>query len=631
MTTTVARTTRRAVQLAWFGGLALAIASLVGVLLVGPSPMPIAHLFHAAFTPDTTDSLIARAILLDVRLPRALGSFLVGSCLSLAGVLLQAATRNPIADPYLVGTSAGATLAAVLISPLVLSLCTALALPADVILPWAQPAAALLGALASVSLAFGIARAGGPLRPERVLLAGLVLTAFAGAATSFALYQLSDVRLRAATQWLMGGVSVPSAWATLPGGIGLLAALAFGVVRAPELNALGLGPDAARGLGVDEPRLARNALWWSSALAAIAVSLAGIIGFVGLLVPHALRALLGRDHRALVPGSVLAGGAFLCWMDALARILVAPAELPVGILTALAGCPVLVVLLGVWRRPQPLAKAEDPVVTSPAPPQHVPAHPALSCTYLTVAHPGIRDPTLVDVTLALPHGRLVALVGPNGSGKTTLLRALAGLMPPRSGSLIDGEVVRTGPADPRRLAFLPQAPRAEPGWTVRALVSLGRTAWQTGDWKTRLWAELDGEGVHAVDAALRTLDLADRADAALETLSGGQQQRAYVAMAMAQTTPVLLLDEPAGSLDLPQADRLLRRLKEQTRAQDTLIVLAIHDLALALAHADLVVVLAGGRLVACGEPAEVRAGLDQAFAADLTPWLGTSSQLHTQD
>ncbi len=630
MKSLLAKNRRHAVAFAWLGGLALALVSLAGVLLVGPSPLSAQRLVAAALDPQAADHLAAHAILFDVRMPRALGSFLVGACLSLAGVLLQAATRNPIADPYLVGTSAGATLAAVLVAPVVITASAAAGLSADAVLPWAQPAAALVGALLSVSLAFAIARAGGPLRPERVLLAGLVLTAFAGAATSFALYQLSDMRLRAATQWLMGGVSVPSAWATLPGALALCGAMAFGVARAPQLNALGLGADAARGLGVDEPRLGRNALWWSSALAAVAVSLAGIIGFVGLLVPHGLRAILGRDHRALVPAAAWAGGAFLCWMDAIARIVVAPAELPVGILTALAGCPVLVVLLGVVRTRKAPMVAELPLLPQGHQPTEIDAA-MLSCTDLTVVHPGESMPALSAVTLALAPGRLVVVLGPNGSGKTTLLRALAGLLPPRSGRVLDAQVPRQGPPDPRHLAFLPQSPRAEPGLSVRELVALGRTAWLTGHARLQWWGDLDAEGARAVDAALASLQLTASAEAPLETLSGGQQQRAFVAMALAQTTPVLLLDEPAAALDLPQADRLLRGLRQRTRANGTLIVVAIHDLQLALTHADLVIVLKEGRVVDCAAPARILASLDVAFGAELAPWLGLNSSSKSEE
>ncbi len=625
-------TTRTALMLAWTGGLALALFSILGALAVGPSAQGPLQLAADALGPDGPTATLARAILWDVRWPRVLGSFLVGSTLSLSGVLLQAATRNPIADPYLVGTSSGATLAAVLAAPLGLTVGAWVGADPQRILPFLQPAAALIGALLAVSLTFAIARAGGPLRPERVLLAGLVLTAFGGAATSFALYRLSDVRLRAATSWLMGGVSVPSLWALVPGAVVLVVATGFAVAQAPRLNALALGADAAQGVGVDERRLGRSAVWWSSALAAVAVSLAGIIGFVGLLVPHGLRAVLGRDHRALVPAAVLAGGAFLAWMDALARVVVSPAELPVGILTALAGAPVLVALLGLGpkRRHKPAVNAPcAPVVAgfaagpaldlaaAPSP------RPALSCRALTLQHPDTPQPAVSSMDLSWPLGRLVAVVGPNGAGKTTLLRALAGLMPTSSGAIFDDDRVRRGRPDARRIAFLPQQATTEPGIRTKDLVALGRTAHLQGNLALRLWGRLDARDRKAVDGALHRMDLAELRHASIETLSGGQRQRAFLSMVLAQEAPVLLLDEPTASLDLPQADRLLRQLGDLAHRDEALVVLAIHDLRLALAHADEVWVLAEGRLVGHGgaRDEQVNAALAHAFGPEVRELL----------
>ncbi len=623
---------RKHLAQAWLGGAAFAALGAGIGLAAGPAPADLPTLLQQAWGPSGPTQHTASAILWDVRLPRVLGSQLVGACLSLAGVLLQSATRNPIADPYLVGTSAGATLAAVVVTPWVLSLSAALGLQPDGMLLWAQPVAALFGAIGAISLALTLARHPGPHRPERILLAGLVLSAFAGAATSFFLYQLNDIRLRAATQWLMGGVAVPSLWVVLPAGICLVGALGFAASRGAELNALGLGPEAARGLGVDSERLGRRAVLWSSALTAVAVSLAGIIGFIGLLVPHALRRWLGRDMRVLAPASLLFGGGFLCILDALARILVTPAELPVGILTALAGAPVLFALLRPERSscPQHQAVAPDLLATFPRPTSaNQQSQMALRTEELRV-HAADGTQLLAPVTLALPAGQLVAVLGPNGAGKTTLLRALAGTASHCLGTIDDFGQRRHGAANAQRLAYLPQGVAMEAGWRVQDVVTLGRTAWLTPH--ERWTARLDQPGTDIVDQAMVRMNIAEFADRTLDQLSGGQRQRVMVAMALAQSPQVLLLDEPTASLDLPQADQLLGLCKQLAAQSGLLVVVAMHDLGLALRHVDRVLVLQGGALLADGSADDVQEALNQAFSADIgalqprwNPWPSPSS------
>lgn len=623
---------RRLIAFAWLGGAAATLLAIALALCTGPSRVSSLQLIVSALNPAETDHLTAVAILVQVRVPRALVSWLVGACLSLAGVLLQAATRNPIADPYLVGTSAGASLAAVLAAPLAIWLSLQMNLSIDAVLPWLQPLAALAGAMISVSLAFAMARAGGPLKPERILLAGLVLTAFAAAGTSFILFQLSDARLRSATQWLMGGVAVSSLWPALPGLLILLGVFALSLRAVGRLNALSLGEDAAFGLGVDARKVARNAIWWSSALAAVAVSLAGIIGFVGLLVPHGVRAIVGRDNRLLVPAAVGFGGAFLCLMDALARVVVAPAELPLGILTALAGCPVLIVILGVHRRIAPVKiEAQEDVSNLPPDPtprderQPPPAKAVLATSApLTVVYPSRSQPAIDSVQFSWSAGQLVALVGPNGSGKSTLLRALAGILPPTLGALADNGTQRPRDQPPlNHISYLPQEVFLEPGIVLRDLVAVGRRAKRDRGWLLSLSGQLDEADIDAVQQALQQTELADRADAICDTLSGGQRQRALLASVLAQKTPVLLLDEPTTSLDLAQAARILHLLKDLAHQHNLLIVIAIHDLALARTFSDRMIVLQNGRTL-CDAPATAAASesaLREAFGAEIFRWL----------
>lgn len=594
---------RSKAPIAWVAGLLASIAALAVGLALGPAPWSAAQLARMAWGGDAA----AQAILLHVRAPRTLGAWLVGAALSLAGLLLQTATHNPVADPYLIGTSAGATLSAVLAVPLLLQLGDALGLPLGNALAWLQPAAALAGAMAAAWLTFALAR-GHRNSAERVLVGGLVITAFGGAATSFALTRLSDVRLRAATQWLMGGVALPDLQAALPGALAIALALLWSMRGVTGLQALSLGDEAAHGLGLDASRVGRRAMGWAALLSAVAVSLAGIVGFVGLLVPHALRLWLGRDLRALLPGAVLLGGAALTILDALCRVVVAPGELPLGILTALLGCPVLVVLIRGSGQSTPV-----PVVRAARHPVQAQGYVAATALQVSARTRNL----LTGVDLRWPAPGLVAVVGPNGSGKTTLLRALAGLAAV-SGGQVGGDAgahaVRAG-----LCTYLPQDPELSQQSTVRELVAIGRHRALAEDWGWRLQGRLPKHELQRIEEALARVDLLDRAQDPLSQLSGGERQRALVAMTLAADAKVLLLDEPTASLDWSQARRVLEDLHRQAQQLGLLVVVSLHDLPLAVEWADRIAVLDRGQLVADGGPQDpaVRAAVLRVLGATL--------------
>ena len=264
-------------------------------------------------------------ILWELRLPRALTAFAVGALLGLAGALMQVLLRNPLGDPYVLGVSGGAA-CAVLLAML-------LGLP----LLWLAPLA-FAGALASTVLVFALARVG-----QNLLLTGVVLAAGWGAAISFILSTSPPVQLPGMLFWLMGdlsGAPAPGlAWAVLVAGLLLTLPLAR------ELNLLGRGDSAAASLGVATGRLRWQVYVLASLLTGTAVSIAGSIGFVGLIAPHLVRLLLGSDHRLVLPGAALLGGGLLVLADTLARTLIAPQQLPVGVLTALLGVPLFLLLL----------------------------------------------------------------------------------------------------------------------------------------------------------------------------------------------------------------------------------------------------------------------------------------------
>ncbi len=271
-----------------------------------------------------------RAIVRELRLPRAVAAFASGGCLALAGALLQVLLRNALADPYVLGVSGGAAVGALL-----MMLAGAAA--------WLVSAGAFGGALASTLLVFGLARGAGAWSPTRLLLTGVVIAAGWGALVALILSIAPEAQLRGMLFWLIGDLSAPPvAWSTL-GALALAMAAVLPFAR--DLNAFARGEATAAALGVDVVRLPWLLFALSALLTAAAVTTAGAIGFVGLIVPHAVRLVVGNDQRVLLPASALAGGALLLLADTLARQIAAPAQLPAGVITALVGVPVFLYLL----------------------------------------------------------------------------------------------------------------------------------------------------------------------------------------------------------------------------------------------------------------------------------------------
>lgn len=277
-----------------------------------------------------------RYIVGELRLPRAMLGILVGGGLALAGAVFQALLRNPLAEPYILGISGGAALGAVLV--LALGLMTAGS--------WSLPAAAFAGALLAIILVFRVAAAADRRVDVRVLLlAGVVVGAFFSACIAFVLSVSDAPTVRSAVIWMMGSLSGADwksvavvATYTLPAAVVLL-----GLSRA--LNLMAIGEETAGYLGTDVERIKRIAFGVASLIAAAGVAVAGVIGFVGLIIPHGVRLMTGSDHRSLLPLSFLAGAAFLTLADVLARVLLAPTEIPIGVITAFAGVPLFLVLL----------------------------------------------------------------------------------------------------------------------------------------------------------------------------------------------------------------------------------------------------------------------------------------------
>ena len=279
-------------------------------------------------------------IVVNIRLPRILLGITVGASLSVAGTSFQALLRNPLADPYVLGVSMGASLGSILalilephltISPLFAALLT--------------PLGAFLGAAATITAVYFLGRREGQIDSATLLLGGVIISSFLSAIIMFLMNTLSG-NLRGLSFWLMGDLSTPlqkSAYWFL--GIGFLLATGVIYTTAADLNVLLAGEKEAMHLGVDVPRVRLVVYIAASVLTGLAVSVSGAIGYVGLIVPHAMRFIFGSDHRTLLPTSALGGAIALVFADTLARTVVAPTEVSVGAVTAVVGAPLFIYLL----------------------------------------------------------------------------------------------------------------------------------------------------------------------------------------------------------------------------------------------------------------------------------------------
>ncbi|MBS7532631.1 iron chelate uptake ABC transporter family permease subunit [Ancylobacter sonchi] len=332
---------------------ALALAAALASLAIGPVTIPVEHVLAILWramggsVAGPEIGLRESVVVLDIRLPRTLLGLMVGAATATAGAVMQGVFRNPLADPGLIGVSSGAALAAVLWIVLGASLAAVLpgvGLPAF-IGEFGLPAAAFAGALLVTAVLHVVATREGRTSVATLLFAGIAFGAMAGAGTGVLVFIASDQQLRDLTFWSMGSLG-GATWAKLMAAspfVLLLFVLAPPLARA--LDALALGEAAAFHVGVDVERAKRLAIAGVAAGAGAAVAAAGVIGFVGLVVPHLLRLLIGPGHRLLLPASAFAGGALLLGADLVARTIAAPAELPLGIVTAAIGAPFFLWLL----------------------------------------------------------------------------------------------------------------------------------------------------------------------------------------------------------------------------------------------------------------------------------------------
>jgi iron complex transport system permease protein len=311
----------------------------VGVGSVALSPAAVWHVIAGRVTGRPENS-VAGIIVWQIRLPRVLLAAVVGAALTTAGSVVQVLVRNALADPFLLGVSSGASVGATAV--LLLGAFASLGV-------WAISTGSILGALAAMATVFTVSRSGRGLAPTQLILCGVVLSALFESVTSFLIFRGNPQATQSVLFWLLGSFGLAS-WNQLPiPAVTLAVAMVYLLAQSRALNALAMGAEPAASLGVDVRRLRRNLFIVTSLIAGVAVAVSGVIGFVGLVVPHIVRLMVGSDHRRVLPAGVLFGASFMVLGDLLARTIVAPQEMPIGVITAFIGAPTLIVLIR--RRP----------------------------------------------------------------------------------------------------------------------------------------------------------------------------------------------------------------------------------------------------------------------------------------
>lgn len=317
-------------------GLAALVLTILVAVTIGPADLSVSEVARSIGghlgLPVGPVPRLHDAIVWDLRLPRVLTAAAVGAGLAIAGAVMQSLTRNPLADPYLLGLSSGASLGAVAVLVVGVSLLL--------------PVAAFAGALVALVATLALARTGGTLAPGRAVLAGLAVSQLFAAGTSFVIFwTATGDSYREILNWLLGSLA-GSTWSSVA--IAGSAVVVTGVVllgAATRLDAFAFGDTSAGALGIDVDRTRWTLMTVVALLTGAMVAVSGAIGFVGLILPHAVSSLTGPAHRRLLPVAALSGAVFLIWADTLARTLFDPRELPVGIVTALIGVPVFAYLL----------------------------------------------------------------------------------------------------------------------------------------------------------------------------------------------------------------------------------------------------------------------------------------------
>lgn len=531
-----------------------------------------------------------------LRVPRTLAALAVGGGLGLAGALFQGALKNPLSDPYILGTSAGATAAAVL--------CFMAGVERGAPLFYL---AVFAGAFGATLLSYWLARLAGRLSDASLVLAGVAVSAFLSAVV---MLTLSVAREKAFSllDFVLGGLYAPSAVELSVSGTIIAACAVLSMRRWRALDAMALGEEKAYHLGADPARERLIFFALACASTSAAVSMGGTIGFVGLMTPHIMRLLSGPSARGLIPAAAIGGAAILTAADAAGRSLFPPSEIPAGVIMALVGAPFFMWLL--WKRSgtgggvfHTRTAARDQVkdVKSAGPEygqKNVNGEILLEVRKLGFSYGG--GPLITDLSFEIAAGDFLCVLGANGSGKSTLLRLLTGFLRADSGEVrLGGE--RPGDVSPRRLAglaaYVPSETSTPYDFSVKETVLLGRTA------RAGFWRGYGAEDERAAAAAMEKTGITAFAGRSINALSSGERQRVFIAQALAQEARLLLLDEPTSHLDLKYKSEIMTLLAGLA-AERFAVAVVLHEPALARLGCNKVLLLKAGNAASSGPAAE---------------------------
>jgi iron complex transport system permease protein len=501
---------------------------------------------------DTADA-IYRGVFFQIRFPRTLLCILVGATLSVSGTVMQSLFRNPIVEPGLVGTSAGAALGAGFVFVFgSIPFFDHSGLSGDILLP----VFAFAGAWIATMIVYRISTSFGKVSVATMLLAGMSVNALATAGTGFLSYIARDPQARSITFWNLGTFSGADWRAVMIVGTSTITISLIILRYARQLNLLQLGDTEAAYLGVNTEKLKRRLIFLNTLMVATATAMVGVIVFIGLLVPHILRIIRGSDSRYMVIGSALLGGIVMLSADMVCRVIIAPAEMPIGIISAFVGAPLFIWILVLNQRRQNR-----------------------------------------NASAVFRQGEFVAVMGSNGAGKSTLLKMLTGILRPGSGRIIfkgkDISGYTTAELATER-GVLSQSYQLTFPITVSELIMMGRYPYFD--------ARPSMHDQQICDSIIDTLNIRILADRDYQTLSGGEAQKAQMARVLAQVwqdradvSKALFLDEPVSSLDVKYQHEILNIAKCFSHAGNAVITV-LHDINLALQYADRIYFMSGGEI-----------------------------------
>ena len=514
----------------------------------------------------------AETILLGIRIPRILTAFIVGAGLTLCGILMQALTKDPLADPYVLGISHGASAGAV--SVIMYGYLKFLG-------GYGTMVGAFCGAVISIALALKIAAIRNKVTATQLVLAGIAVSALFGAITNFMIYhtKTGSDKVKTATYWMMGSLSGAS-WEKLKyATIAFVICLILILFLSKGLDVLLLGDDVAVTVGVNTERLKMGIIILATLLTGVIVSISGTIGFVGLTIPHITRSIVGTKHKRLIPASVLVGGTFLVAADIISRVAVAPGG------TADRRCICL------FRSTVfPVSDQEIP--------RNIWGVKRMKLEVKDITY-SIDGKLIVDgVSLGIREGDFVGLVGPNGCGKSTLLKNIYKVYKPDAGAVfIDGKSTAdmSSRETAREMSVMQQENNVEFDMTVYDMVMLGRYAHQKM-FGTDMVSERE-----KVLAGIREVGMEGFEERSFLSLSGGEKQRTLVARALVQQAKLIILDEPTNHLDIGYQYQIMNILKRQNLT----VFSSIHDLNVAACYCDRILLMKKGRIVDAGTPEQV--------------------------